>query len=129
MQASMQASLSKMVITPQEALQWFKRAYLGLNTVTPRLTNEGQEAESVRQGVDAFAAYTKVSSMMTAYSEADRYLIDSLRRNMDKFEHTWTHERAPTFKQSVLQASWLRITAERIQAERYDLLKRNLGLP
>ena len=128
MQESMQASLSKMVITPQEALCWFKRASSNINTVTPWMSKERQETESIRQGVDAFAAYTKVSSMMATYSAADKHLIDSLRQNMEKFQHTWTDERAATFKRSVLQASWLRITAERIQKERYDLLERNLGL-
>ena len=128
MQESMQASLSKMVITPQEALCWFKRASSSINTVTPWMSKERQETESIRQGVDAFAAYTKVSSMMATYSAADKHLIDSLRQNMDKFQHTWTDERAATFKRSVLQASWLRITAERSQKERYDLLGRNLGL-
>ena len=125
MQASMQASLAKMPITAQEALTWFKLAFSRIKGVTPRLSNDQQELESIRQGVDAFAAYTKVSSMMDAYSPAEQHLIESMRQNMNKLEHTWTDERARIFKRSVLQASWLRITAERMQTQKYNFLKHN----
>ncbi len=116
----MEEALSLMKITGAEALRWLERAIQNSIALNDRMTVEEQQMDMLRLAVDVRAAQLKVTSMLATFDQAGK------QRATAFMQHVWTKKaleraedpRAAVFVRSVLQAAWLRISAERLEAAR-----------